>query len=178
MLSLRNRKLITEPLAGTRSLTGTDEEVEKRRRELLGDSKEIVEHVPSVKAAREGLDGLCLRGSVVVEDLMSIGERGSVQHLGYSVSGRLLPEKDGWDAFDILFLAIAASGIPKDNALEAIHRLEARPRELYLGVIRLLEGTESFEATLDLRTVFRDQSRRWIQAGEPESLGSLIPNVN
>lgn len=165
VMSLENRKVVTEPLAGTRSRIGTDFEVEQRRRELLSDSKEIVEHIISVKEAVQELTGLCQRGSVIIEDLMSVRERGSVQHLGSRVSGNLSPRKDGWDAFDVLFPAITASGIPKASALSAIQRLEGQPRELYSGAILFLEGTEIFEATLVLRTVFQDQTRRWIQVG-------------
>lgn len=87
-----------------------------------------------------------------------------MQHLGSRVAGALSPVKDGWDAFNVLFPSITASGLPKDAALAAIQRLEARPRVLYSGAILLLEGIESFEAALVLRTVFQDQSRHWIQA--------------
>jgi len=158
-------KVITEPLAGTRSRLGTKEEVEARRKDLLGDTKEIVEHVISVREAMEELGRLCDPDSVSVEDLMSIRERGSCQHLGSRVAGTLRPEKDGWDAFNVLFPSITASGIPKDNSLEAIQRLEEQPRELYSGAVLLFEGAKFVEATLVLRTVFQDQNRRWIQAG-------------
>ncbi len=96
---------------------------------------------------------------------MSIKHRGSVQHLGSRVTGRLSQEADAWSAFDVLFPSITASGIPKDSALQAISRLETRPRELYSGAILLLDGKDFFEATLCLRTVFQDPTKQWIQAG-------------
>ncbi|KAG7113661.1 Salicylate synthase like protein [Verticillium longisporum] len=52
------------------------------RQELLSDSKEIVEHVLSVKAAVEELEQICSNDTVVVDDFMSIRERGKVQDLG------------------------------------------------------------------------------------------------
>lgn len=165
VLCLDNGKVITEPLAGTRSRAGTKEEVAERRLDLLSDTKEIVEHVLSVQAAMDELHKLCKPKSVVVEELMAVRERGSVQHLGSRLAGSLLPGKDGWDAFNILFPAITASGIPKGPALEAIVRLEPRPRELYSGAVLMIEGTHFFEATLVLRTVFQDDKRSWIQAG-------------
>jgi salicylate synthetase len=73
VMSLENGKLVTEPLAGTRSRI--DGDAAKLKQELLSDTKEIVEHVISVKAAVEGLDcGLCLPNSVVLEALMSVRE--------------------------------------------------------------------------------------------------------
>ncbi|KAJ5383365.1 hypothetical protein N7517_001276 [Penicillium concentricum] len=165
VVSVNNRRVTTEPLAGTRSGLGSKEQVEKLREELLNDPKEIVEHVISVKETITELQQLCPQGTVKVEDLMSIRARGSVQHLGSRVTGILSPEKDMWDAFDVVFPSITASGIPKHAALEAIQRLEDQPRELYSGAVIMIEDLESFEAALVLRTVFQDQNRTWIQAG-------------
>jgi salicylate synthetase len=162
---VENGKVITEPLAGTRSREGTDAEVERLRQELVNDSKEIVEHVISVKEAIEELQRLCPADTVVVEDLMLVRARGAVQHLGSRVAGYLSPGKDAWNAFDVLSPSVTASGIPKQAALSGIQRLESRPRELYSGSVLMLEGTRFFEATLVLRTVFQDQSRQWLQAG-------------
>ncbi|KAF9888043.1 hypothetical protein FE257_009307 [Aspergillus nanangensis] len=166
VMSLHDGKLITEPLAGTR----TREEAagangKKLKEELVSDPKEIVEHVISVKEAIGELDQLCSPGTVVVDDLMSVRPRGSVQHLGSSVSGTLAPEKDAWDAFNILFPSITATGIPKQGALEAIGRLESQPRELYSGAVLFIEDPRNWDAALVLRTVFQDGERQWLQAG-------------
>ncbi|KAF7620893.1 hypothetical protein AFLA_006187 [Aspergillus flavus NRRL3357] len=101
----------------------------------------------------------------VVDDLMTVRPRGSVQHLGSTVSGALLPGKDAWDAFNILFPSITATGIPKQAALEGIGRLEKHPRELYSGAILLIEDPETWDVALVLRTVFQGREKQWIQAG-------------
>lgn len=185
-------KVVTEPLAGTRSREGSDAQVEQLRKELLQDPKEIIEHVISVREAVEELQRVCPADTVAVEDLMSVRPRGSVQHLGSRVSGLLSPGNDAWDAFDVLFPSITASGIPKQAALEAIQRLENQPRELYSGAVLMLQGADFFESTLVLRTVFQDESRQWIQAGAGiisqsnakreltetcEKLGSIAPYI-
>src|SRR4051794_13113886 len=77
VLCLENGKVTTEPLAGTRSRVGTAEEVAERRRDLLGDTKEVMEHVISVKAAVDELKTVCHAKTVCVEDLMAVKERGS-----------------------------------------------------------------------------------------------------
>ncbi|PYH49750.1 putative salicylate synthetase [Aspergillus saccharolyticus JOP 1030-1] len=165
VMSVKGGKVITEPLAGTRSRTGKDAEIERLRQELLNDPKEIVEHVMSVREAIDELKRLCPEDTVLVEDLMSVRPRGSVQHLGSTVSGFLKPERDCWDALDVLFPSTTASGIPKQAALEGIQRLEQRPRELYSGAVLMIEGNKTMEAALVLRTVFQDQSCQWVQAG-------------
>ena len=102
---------------------------------------------------------------MIVEGLMSARERGSVQHLGSRVAGSLSVGKDGWDAFNVVFPSVTASGISKGAAFAAIFHPESRPREFYSGAVLLLEGTECFETTLVLRTIFQDQTRRWTQVG-------------
>ncbi|KAL5357093.1 ADC synthase [Aspergillus floccosus] len=160
VMSLRGGKLTTEPLAGTRSHQG-EEKSRELKEVLISDPKEIVEHVVSVKEAISELDKICSPGTVVVDDLMSVRPRGSVQHLGSSVSGTLSPDKDALDAFNILFPSITATGIPKQAALEGIGRLEKQPRELYSGGVLLIE----WDVALVLRTLFQDREKSWIQAG-------------
>ena len=155
----------TQALAGTRSCKGTAEEVAKLRNELVNDPKEIVEHAMSVKEAFEEMTRFCKDETVVIDDYMTVHERGPVQHLGSRVNGTLDYGKDSWDAFNVLFPAITASGIPKNAALQAIQRLETRPRELYSGAVLMIEDHEFFEAALVLRSVFQDKNRSWIQVG-------------
>lgn len=164
VMSVTGNKVITEPLAGTRDRMGSPEQNKAKEAELLHDSKEVLEHILSVKEALAELAVVCRPGSVVVEDLMSVRKRGSVQHLGSGVSGQLAENKDAWDAFTVLFPSITASGIPKNAALNAIMRIEKTPRELYSGAILLLEDAR-FDAALVLRSVFQDSQRCWIQAG-------------
>ncbi|RAL12897.1 putative salicylate synthetase [Aspergillus homomorphus CBS 101889] len=117
------------------------------------------------RALAKIVDGKYTKDSVIVEDLMSVRPRGSVQHLGSTVSGCLKPEKDPWDTLEVLFPSITASGIPKQAALEGIQRLEKRPRELYFGAVLLIHGNMTLEAALVLRTVFQDPVRQWVQVG-------------
>lgn len=164
VMSVTGNKVVTEPLAGTRDRMGNPEHNKAKEAELLHDSKEVLEHILSVKEAIAELEAVCLPGSVVVEDLMSVRQRGSVQHLGSGVSGQLAENKDAWDAFTVLFPSITASGIPKNAALNAIMQIEKTPRELYSGAILLLDDMR-FDAALVLRSVFQDSQRCWIQAG-------------
>ncbi|KAK1837877.1 anthranilate synthase component 1 [Colletotrichum chrysophilum] len=158
-------EVATEPLAGTRSCEGLEEEIRKLRNELLNDPKEIYEHTISVREVIGELRRLCEKETVVVKNFMSPRVRGGVQHLASTVQGTLAPDKDMWNAFDVLFPSVTATGVPKRQALRAIQRLEPRARELYSGAVLLVDGETSMEAALVLRTVFQQQSRQWIQVG-------------
>ena len=61
---------------------------------------------------------------------MTVRERGSVQHLGSTVSARLDAAKNRMDALETLFPAVTASGIPKAAGFDAIMRLDETPRAL------------------------------------------------
>lgn len=151
----------TQPLAGTRALSDD----RGLRDELLGDSKEIFEHAISVKVSWDELTELCEPGSVVVDDYMAVKERGSVQHLASSVSGRLSPGRTAWQAFATLFPAVTASGVPKNAAYPVIHRHESEPRGLYSGAVLAVDQSGTFDAALVLRTIFQRGERTWLRAG-------------
>ncbi|KAB8227099.1 ADC synthase [Aspergillus alliaceus] len=165
VMSFQDGKVTTEPLAGTRANVGTEKERSRLRNDLLNDPKEVMEHIISVQEAMREMNRFCADGTVVVADLMSVKQRGKVQHLASTVTGTLCPSNDVWDALNVLFPAITATGIPKMKAIEAISRLETRPRELYSGAIVFFEGSKSVEASLVLRSVFQDSERSWLQAG-------------
>lgn len=164
VMAVEQGHVVSEPLAGTR-LRQENASDNETGAGLLSDAKEVIEHVITLRAALDELHTVCQSDSVVINDLMSIRMRGRVCHLGSRVSGQLKPNKDAWDAFDVLFPGITASGVPKDSALAAISRLETTPRELYSGAILWLEGQTRFEAALVLRSAFQDEERQWIQAG-------------
>ncbi|SEG73912.1 salicylate synthase [Thermomonospora echinospora] len=163
--------VMTQPLAGTRAFglgVGADE---ARRRELENDPKEIFEHAVSVRTSQEELYGVCAPDTVQVTGFMTVKERGSVQHLGSSVHGRLAPGRTCWDAFEALFPAVTASGIPKAEAVDAITRLD-EPRGLYSGAVLTLTHDGALDAALVLRALYSEGGRAWLRAGAGIVTGS------
>ncbi|MFF1410392.1 salicylate synthase [Streptomyces sp. NPDC058289] len=156
----------TQPLAGTRALSGDRAEDAARRADLLTDAKEIYEHAISVQVAWDEMLGVCRAGSVRAEEFMSVKERGSVQHIASRVSGRLAPADRGpWPALAAVFPAVTASGVPKRAAYRTIRQLEPGPRGLYSGAVLSVGSDGSLDAALVLRTVFRQGGRTWLRAG-------------
>ena len=155
----------TQPLAGTRALTAHDEDNTNLREDLLNDAKEIFEHAISVKVAWEELTELCEPDSVVVNDFMTIKERGSVQHLASRVSGQLPRDRGPWQAFSALFPAVTASGVPKKAAYSAIRRHEPQSRGLYSGAVLTVDESGALDAALVLRTIFQQDGKTWLRAG-------------
>ncbi|MFE7588528.1 salicylate synthase [Kitasatospora sp. NPDC057512] len=155
----------TQPLAGTRAYGLGAEQDARLREQLLTDAKEIYEHAISVKLGHEELLTVCDPDTVAVSDFMSVKPRGSVQHLGSRVVGRLAPEKTAWDALEALFPAITASGVPKEAAYDRIVRLEPGPRGLYSGAVLTASSDGSMDAALVLRALYEQDGRAWLRAG-------------
>lgn len=158
-------EVCTQPLAGTRALSGDRDRDRRLRAELVDDPKEVFEHAISVRDAQAELAGLCVPGSVGVSEFMEVKARGSVQHLGSRVTGQLAPGTTGWDALGRLFPAITVSGVPKPAALEAIGRYEPEPRGMYGGVVLTADADGALDAAVVLRTVFQRAGRTWLRAG-------------
>lgn len=155
----------TQPLAGTRALTGEPAEDSRLRGELLADPKEVYEHAVIVRTSFGELEEVCVPGSVGVRDYMTVKLRGSVQHLASDLAGQLAPGRDGWDALQALFPAGTVSGVPKTEANACIRRLDRDPRELYGGAVLTVDQDGSFDVALVLRSVYQRAGRTWLRAG-------------
>ncbi|MFE3194124.1 salicylate synthase [Nocardia sp. NPDC059240] len=155
----------TEPLAGTRAFGRGHDTDHAARTDLESDPKEIVEHAVSVRASCSEVATVATPGTLSVTDFMSVRERGSVQHLASTVQGRLTPHHTPWDALEVLFPAITASGIPKRPSVDAIFRLDNSTRGLYSGAVITFSAAGALEATLVLRAVYQTPTATWLRAG-------------
>jgi salicylate synthetase len=164
--------VVTEPLAGTRALGRGAARDRQAREDLESNTKEIVEHAMSVRSSLQEIDEVAEPGSSAVVDFMTVRERGSVQHLGSTVTARLDASKDRMDALETLFPAVTASGIPKGAGVDAILRLDESPRELYSGAVVMFSADGGLDAALTLRTVYERDGRTWLRAGAGIIAGS------
>ncbi|MGW4842361.1 nocobactin biosynthesis salicylate synthase NbtS [Nocardia brasiliensis] len=187
-----NRVVTTEPLAGTRAF-GRGEEVDMAARaDLVSDPKEIVEHAISVRTSFAEIAAVADPGTPAVSDFMVVRERGSVQHLASTVRGRLAADRSSWDALEVLFPSVTASGIPKREGIDSVFRLDHDARGLYSGAVVTVSPTGALEATLVLRAVYQNTEGAWLRAGAGivgqsrpdrefeetcEKLGSIAPYV-
>lgn len=157
--------VVTEPLAGTRALGRGADCDQQARDELESNSKEIVEHAMSVRSSLAEITEIAEVGSAAVTDFMTVRERGSVQHLGSTVSARLDSTKTRLDALETLFPAVTASGIPKGPSFDAILRLDESPRALYSGAVVMFTADGGMDAALTLRAAYEHNGRTWLRAG-------------
>lgn len=163
--AVRDGEVVTEPLAGTRAFGRGPTHDLQARNDLESNSKEIVEHAISVRSSLQEIGEVAVEGTAVVTDFMTVRERGSVQHLGSTISARLDSSSDRMDALEVLFPAVTASGIPKDSGVDAILRLDEGPRGLYSGAVVVLSADGGLDAALTLRAAYESDGKTWLRAG-------------
>lgn len=118
-----------------------------------------------MRSSLQEINEIAEPGTAVVTDFMTVRERGSVQHLGSTISARLGPSSDRMDALEALFPAVTESGIPKADGIEAILRLEEGRRGLYSGAVVMVSADGGLDAALTLRAAYQSGGKTWLRAG-------------
>ena len=141
------------PLAGTRPRGATHEDDQRLERELLADAKERAEHVMLVDLGRNDIGRVCETGTISIERCMEIERYSHVMHISSTVTGRLRPECDAFDALRATLPVGTVSGAPKVRAIEIIDELEPTRRGPYSGGIGAIGYSGDMDIALALRTM-------------------------
>jgi len=165
LLSIHDRKVIINPIAGTCPRGKTREEDEDFAKEMLGSEKERAEHVMLVDLGRNDVRMVSQGGSVKVDDFMSVLKYSHVQHIESTVSGMLRDECDQFDATRAIFPAGTLSGAPKIRAMEIIHDLEKDARGIYGGGVGYYSWNGDADFAIVIRTIIKNGRKAIVQAG-------------
>ena len=165
MSRVRDGRVYSRPIAGTRRRGATPEEDEALAAELLADPKERAEHVMLVDLARNDLGRVSEFGSVTVDDLMVIERYSHVMHIVSGVSADLRPGVGPVDVLRATFPHGTVSGAPKVRAMEIIDTLEPVARGPYAGAVGYIDFSGNLDTAIALRTMVSAGGRAWVQAG-------------
>jgi|GEM_PF-22961 len=150
LVSVRADVIATRPIAGTRPrLSG--ENAGARVQELVANPKERAEHVMLIDLERNDLGRICVPGSVVVDELMTVESYAHVHHLVSNVSGRLLQNTTPGAVIAAVFPGGTITGCPKLRCMQIIAELERGGRGAYTGAI----GWLNRDGDLDLNILIR-----------------------
>ena len=155
----------TRPIAGTRRRGATAEIDHALECEMLGDEKEIAEHMMLVDLGRNDVSRVAETGTVRVDSLAKVERFSHLMHLVSQVSGRL---KKGWSSFDALnalFPAGTLSGAPKVRAMELIDSFEPVHRGPYGGAVGYFALNGDADFAITIRTVALRDGFATVQAG-------------
>jgi len=165
LVKLEDGVLHTFPLAGTRPRGATPEEDRALEAELLADGKELAEHNMLVDLGRNDLGRISRFGTVEVETLHAIQRFSHVMHIGSTVRGEILPDKDALDAIEAVLPAGTLSGAPKIRACQLIAELESSKRGIYGGAIGYIDFAGNMDTCIAIRIAYRKNGRVFVRSG-------------
>lgn len=165
LVKLERGILHTFPLAGTRPRGKNEKEDRQLEKELLCDEKEKAEHNMLVDLGRNDIGKISKIGTVSVEKYMSVERYSHVMHIGSTVRGELLENKDALDAIDAILPAGTLSGAPKFRACQIINELENNKRGIYGGAIGYLDFTGNMDTCIAIRIAFAKNGKVFVRSG-------------
>lgn len=152
LFSIEGTHIEAEPMKGT----AAPDEVAR----LMASSKDAAELAMIVDLVRDDLQGICVPGSVRVDEARKLLELPYVLQTVGIVGGELRAEVTLRDALAALHPAGSVTGAPRPAAIEHLRALESTPRGLYCGAIGLeLEGRATFAVAI--RTASRVDQGTW-----------------
>ena len=162
---LEDGEVTVRPIAGTRRRGHTSEEDLSLEKELLGDPKEIAEHLMLIDLGRNDVGRVAQIGTVEVTDQMLVERYSHVMHITSNVTGQVKP---GTTAMDVLRATLPAgtlSGAPKIRAMEIIDELEPVKRGVYGGAIGYIGWNGNMDTAIAIRTAVIKDGKLYVQAG-------------
>lgn len=145
-------KVTIRPLAGTRPRGATPEQDKQTELELVGDPKEIAEHVMLIDLARNDIGRIAQTGTVKVTESFAVERYSHVMHIVSNVEGLLQPGLSSMDVLKASFPAGTLTGAPKIHAMELIDELEPVKRGLYGGACGYISYAGDMDLAIAIRT--------------------------
>ena len=165
LVRLRDGKVTIRPIAGTRRRGKDGEEDRALAADLLGDPKELAEHLMLLDLGRNDVGRVAKIGTVRVTEKMVIEYYSHVMHIVSNVEGMIDPKYDAMDALIAGFPAGTVSGAPKVRAMEIIDELEPERRSFYGGAVGYFSANGAMDTCIALRTALVKDERMYVQAG-------------
>lgn len=164
-LDIKNRKVTTRPIKGTRPRGNNKEEDELNKQALINSEKDKSELLMVVDLERNDLSKVCKPHSVKVTELFKIEEYATVFHLVSEIEGQL---KDGVTAVKCMrecYPGGSITGTPKIRAMEIIEELEGLRRGLYTGSIGYFDFRGNSDFNIVIRTIVKKDNKAYFGVG-------------
>lgn len=165
MVRVEGDQITIRPLAGTRRRGLSTAEDNLLAEELLHDPKELAEHIMLVDLGRNDVGRVASFGSVQLSDVLTVERYSHVMHLCSTVTGKLKPGLNAFDALRSCLPAGTLSGAPKVRAMEIIDELEPQRRGPYGGAVGYVDFGGNMDTCITLRTMVLKGQTAYVQAG-------------
>lgn len=164
-LTLRDRRVETRPIKGTRPRSSDPATDARLAAELLASEKDRAELLMIVDLERNDLGRVCEFGSVHVEKLWQLESHPTVHHLVATVSGTLRNDVDIIDCLRASFPGGSITGAPKIRSMEIIDELEPHRRHIYTGAIGYIGFDGNADLNIAIRTITCVNDRAYYHVG-------------
>ena len=152
----------TRPIAGTRPRGADDDAM---IRELVAHPKERAEHVMLIDLERNDLGRICVPGSVVADEIMTVESYAHVHHIVSNVRGTLRAGTTPGQAIRAVFPGGTITGCPKVRCMQIIADLERVGRGAYTGSIGYLNRDGDMDLNILIRTLTLQGDEASFRAG-------------
>lgn len=159
------RRLVTEPIKGTRP-RGSDPDRDRALiAELESDLKERAELAMVVDLERNDLGRVAKEGTVRVTDSGSVFSYQTVHHRVARVEADAPATLPWWKVVEAMVPGGSVTGCPKWAAMETILELEPVARGPYTGALGVIAGSGDLELALPIRTAWKTGQELSFAAG-------------
>ena len=165
LVRVRNRKIETRPIAGTRPRSESEQDDNQLQSELIANLKERAEHVMLIDLERNDLGRVCQPGSINVDEMMIIESYAHVHHIVSNISGYLRDNVNPGDVIAAVFPGGTITGCPKVRCMEIIQELEKTARGAYTGSIGYLNHNGDMDLNILIRSIVIDHKTGRLRAG-------------
>ncbi|GAA0070586.1 aminodeoxychorismate synthase component I [Clostridium sardiniense] len=164
-IQIKDRKVSTRPIKGTRPRGSNKEEDNYYRRELQNSEKDKSELLMIVDLERNDLSKVCKPNSVDVTELFKIEEYATVFHLVSTIEGVLESGNSAVKCMREAYPGGSITGAPKIRAMEIIEELEGVKRNIYTGSIGYFDLRGNSDFNIVIRTILKKEDKAYFGVG-------------
>jgi para-aminobenzoate synthetase component I len=151
-LEVRDLRVETRPIKGTRPRGADRDEDARLRRELLDSAKDRAENVMIVDVLRNDLGRVSEIGTVEAKRLCELESFPQVHHLVSTITSELREDLDAFDLLHACFPGGSITGAPKIRAMEILDGLEPVRRHIYTGCLGYVDWSGDADWNIAIRT--------------------------
>jgi para-aminobenzoate synthetase component 1 len=164
-LSVREQRVETRPIKGTRPRGAVPREDAWFKAQLLDSEKDRAELNMIVDLERNDLGRVCRYGKVSVTRHARCESYARVHHLVSTVEGVIREEYDVADLLIAAFPGGSITGAPKIRSMEIIDELEPTVRNVYTGSIGYIGFDGGVDLNIAIRTMIMSGKQVYFGAG-------------
>lgn len=165
LIKLKDGKLTTFPIAGSRPRGKTRQEDLRLEKELLADEKELAEHIMLVDLGKDDMQKISKASSVELVEYMKVYRYSKIMHICSQIQGDIKTGLDACNAIESILPAGTLSGAPRARACQIINELEKEPRGIYGGALGYLDFNGDMDTCIAIRMATKKDGKVTVQAG-------------